>query len=102
MKDTMPLIKDKPMKNSKALYWRIGIYVLVALYCSWLISNHYGDKRLLIGMTIGIGIILTMFAFAAFVIRRHMEWIRQHLGLLVWIFIVLQLFLILFNLFQKH
>jgi putative membrane protein (TIGR04086 family) len=90
------------MKNSKALYWRIVVYVLIALCCSWLIGNHYGDKGLLVGVAIGIGIILTMFAVAAFVIRKHMEWIRQHLGLLVWIFIALQLFLILFNRFQKH
>jgi putative membrane protein (TIGR04086 family) len=93
---------NKPVKNPKALYWRATVYVLVALYCSWLIGNHYGDKGLVVGVAIGIVIILAMFAVSAFVIRQHLEWLRKHLDLLVGIFIALQLLLILLNLFQKH
>lgn len=98
----MQWINNKPVKNSKALYFRIAVYVLVALYCSWLIGNHYGDKGLVVGVAIGIVIILAMFVVSAFVIRQHLEWIRKHLGLLVGIYIALQSLLILLNHFQKH
>lgn len=93
---------NKSVMNSKTLYWRIAVYVLVALYCSWLIGKHYGDKGLVVGVAVGIIIILALFTVSTFLIRQHLEWIRKHLGLLVGIFITLQLLLILLNHFQKH
>ena len=82
--------------------WRIAVYVLIALLCSWFIGDRYGDKGMIIGVAVGIAIILVTFALAAFFIRRHMDWVRQHIGMLVGIFIVLQLLRILFNVFSKH
>jgi hypothetical protein len=98
----MNWINNKPVKNSKVLYFRIVVYVLVALYCSRLIGNHYGDNGLVVGVAIGIVIILTLFAISALFIRQYLDWIRKHLGLLLGIYTFLQLLLIFWNHFKKN